>query len=69
MKTALFAFVLAIAGTITVAYLTAAVIAVVKRSRLGGCGWLILTWAVILAVWTLLAVAGQIGGVNIPSPW
>jgi hypothetical protein len=69
MKTALFVFVLAIAGAITVAYLTAAVIGVVKRSRLEGCGWLILTWAVILAVWTLLSVAGQIGGVKIPGPW
>jgi hypothetical protein len=70
VKTALFVFVLAVAGAITVAYLTAAVIAVVKRSRLSGCGWAWLTWAVILAVWTLLAVAGQMSGTSVvPSPW
>jgi hypothetical protein len=69
MKEALFAFVLAVAGAITAAYLTAAVIAVVKRTRLSGCGWFMLTCIVVLAVWTLLALAGQIGGVKIAGPW
>lgn len=70
MKTALFAFVLSVAGAIVAAYLTAAVIAVVKRSRLDGCGWFLLTWVAVLAVWTLLAVAGQISGTSVvPSPW
>jgi Flp pilus assembly protein protease CpaA len=70
VKTALFIFVLSIAGSITVAYLTAAVIAVVKRTRLSGCGWIWLTWFAVLAVWTLLYVAGQISGTSVvPSPW
>ena len=69
MKTALFTFVLAIAGAITLAYLTAAVYAIVKHSRLGGCGWALLTWVAVLAVWSLLAAAGQIGGVSIAGPW
>jgi hypothetical protein len=68
-KEALFAFILAIAGAVVAAYLTAAVIAVVHRTRLDGCGWFALTWAVFLAVWTLLSVAGQLSGVNIPGPW
>jgi hypothetical protein len=69
VKEALFAFVLAVAGAITAAYLTAAVIAVVRRTRLSGCGWFLLTWFTVLAVWTLLSAAGQIGGVKIPGPW
>ncbi len=70
MKAALFAFVLSIAGAITVAYLTAAVLAVFRRSRLEGCGWFLLTCLVVLAVWTLLSVASQISGTSVvPSPW
>ena len=70
MKTALFVFVLSVAGAITLAYLVAAVIAVVKRTRLDGCGWLWLTWFTVLAVWTLLSVAGHISGTSVvPSPW
>ena len=70
MKAALFAFVLSVAGAIVAAYLTAAVIAVVKRSRLDGCGWFILTGAAVLTVWTLLSVAGHISGTSVvPSPW
>ena len=70
MKAALFAFVLSIAGAITVAYLTAAVIAVMRRTRVDGCGWVVLTILVVLAVWTLLSVASQISGTSVvPSPW
>jgi hypothetical protein len=70
VKTALFIFVLSVAGAITAAYLTAAVIAVVRRTQLSGCGWLWLTWFAVLAVWTLLSVAGHISGTSVvPSPW
>jgi hypothetical protein len=70
MKEALFVFILSVAGAVTVAYLTAAVIAVTRRSRLSGCGWTLLTIAAVLAVWTLLYAASQAGGLHsVPSPW
>ena len=70
MKEALFVFILSVAGAITVAYLTAAVIAVMRRTRVDGCGWVVLTILAALAVWTLLSVASQISGTSVvPSPW
>lgn len=70
MKEALFIFTLSAAGAIVLAYLTAAVLAVFRRTRLDGCGWFIATWIAGSAVWTLLYAAGQISGTNaVPSPW
>ena len=70
MKTALFIFVLSVAGAVVVAYLTALVLAVVRRTRLDGCGWFVFTCGAIFAVWTLLSVASQISGTSVvPSPW
>jgi hypothetical protein len=70
MKEALFVFVLSAAGAVLLAYLTASVIAVVRSTRLDGCGWFALTVVVVLVVWTLLYAAGQIAGTNaVPSPW
>lgn len=70
MKEALFIFTLSAAGAITVAYLVAAVIAVVKRSRLDGCGWFLLTLVAAQVVWALLYAASQVSGTStVPSPW
>ena len=70
MKQALFIFMLSAAGAVVVAYLTAAVIAIVRRAQLSGCGWVFVTWLAVFAVWVLLYFAGQISGAHvIDPPW
>ena len=70
MKLPLFAFVLGIAAVIVVAYVALLVIALLRGSAVGGCGWLILTLVAANAVWVLLYLASEVGGVHmVPAPW
>lgn len=69
MREALFIFDLAAAGGIVLAYLTVVAFAMIRGTRLDGCGWLVVTGAAGLITWTLLHFAGQMAGVAIPSPW